>query len=163
MWIVAQIKHNESSILIESFKEKLGSSPELYSPKILIEKITKNKISSKKKFILDNYVFLKHEKFIDKKIVSSLKYTKGLQYILPFFENSQKEILAFISKCKTNENKLGYLSQSFFELVLNKKLELNTGPFAKFVGEVIEIQKNKIKLLVKNYTVSISSEKATIF
>ena len=37
----------------------------------------------------------------------------------------------------------------FFELVLNKKLELNTGPFAKFVGEVIEIQKNKIKLLVK--------------
>ena len=163
MWIVAQIKHNESSILIESFKEKLGSSPELYSPKILIEKITKNKISSKKKFILDNYVFLKHEKFIDKKIVSSLKYSKGLHYILPFFENSQKEILSFISKCKTNENKLGYLSQSFFELVLNKKLELNTGPFAKFVGEVIEIQKNKIKLLVKNYTVSISSEKAIIF
>ena len=107
-------------------------------------------------------MFLKHEKFLDKKIVSSLKYTKGLLF-LPFFENSQKEILAFINKCKTNENKLGYLSQSFFELVLNKKLELNTGPFAKFVGEVIEIQKNKIKLLVKNYTVSISSEKATIF
>ena len=108
-------------------------------------------------------MFLKHEKFTDKKIVSSLKYSKGLQYILPFFENSQKEILAFINKCKTNENKLGYLSQSFFELVLNKKLEFNTGPFAKFVGEVIEIQKNKIKVLVKNYTVSISSEKATIF
>ena len=91
MWIVAQIKHNESSILIESLKEKLGSYPELYSPKILIDKITKNKISSKKKFILDNYVFLKHEKFLDKKIVSSLKYTKGLQYILPFLKTLRKK------------------------------------------------------------------------
>lgn len=163
MWIVAQIKQNESSTLMESLKEKLGSSPELYSPKILIEKITRNRISSKKKFILDNYVFLKHEKFTDKKFVSSLKYTKGLQYILPFFENSQKEILEFINKCKTNENKLGYLSQNFFEVVLNKKLEFNAGPFAKFIGEVIEIQKNKIKILVKNYTVSINSEKVTIF
>ena len=163
MWIVAQIKHKESSILIDSLKEKLGSRPELYTPKILIEKITKNKILNNKKFILENYVFLKHEKFKNKKILLGLKYTKGLQYILPFFESSQKEILAFINKCKTHENKHGYLSQSFFELVLNKKLEFNTGPFAKFVGEVIEIQKNKIKLIVKNYTVSISSEKATIY
>ena len=31
---------------------------------------------------------------------------------------------------------------------MNKKLEFNSGPFANFIGEVIEIQK-KIKLLVK--------------
>ena len=62
MWIVAKIKPKETNILINSIKEKLGSNPELYSPKILIEKPVKNKIYSKKKFILDRYVFLKHEK-----------------------------------------------------------------------------------------------------
>ncbi len=163
MWIVAKIKPKETNILINSIKEKLGSNPELYSPKILIEKPVKNKIYSKKKFILDRYVFLKHEKFLDKKILSSLKFIRGLDYILPFFESSQKEIFTFINKCKANENKLGYLSQSFFEIVLNKKLEFNSGPFANFIGEVIEIQRNKIKLLVKNYTVSINSGKATIY
>ena len=91
MWIVAQIKQNESSTLIESLKEKLGSSPELYSPKILIDKITKNRISSKKKFILDNYVFLKHENLQIKKLYQALSTQRVCNIFCLFLKTLRKK------------------------------------------------------------------------
>lgn len=163
MWIVAKIKNKEFNILKSALNHKLGSDPELYGPKILIDKLIKNKLHKKKKFILENYIFLKHEKFFDKSILNSIKYLKGIEVILPFFNSSQNEIINFIKKCKENENKFGYLSQSFFNLVKNKKIEFNSGPFLRFVGELVEIQKNKIKVLVKNHLVSINSEKTIVF
>ena len=86
-----------------------------------------------------------------------------MNFILPFFNSSQNEIINFINKCKENENKFGYLSQNFFDLVINKKIQFKTGPFSKFVGALIEVQKNKLKVLVKNYLVSINSKKTIIF
>ena len=95
--------------------------------------------------------------------MNTIKYLKGIDFVLPFFNSSQNEIINFIKKCKDNENKLGYLSQSFFELVNNKNIEFSTGPFSKFVGALIEVQKNKIKVLVNNYLVSINSQKTIVF
>ena len=158
MWIVAKIKNNNKSVLKESFKSLFGSVPELYAPKILVEKKVKNKIYKKDKFILENYVLLKHDNFFDLKTLSSIKYLKGLEYILPFFKSSQSEIKNFISNCKKNENKFGYLSQSFFDLVLYKKYNFGRGPFINFVAELIEFQRNKIKVMVGNYTISINSK-----
>ena len=90
MWIVAQSKHKDSSILIDSLKEKLGSSPELYTPKILIEKITKNKILNKKKFILENYVFLKHEK-LNKKLYQALSTQRVCNIFYLFLKTLRKK------------------------------------------------------------------------
>ncbi len=163
MWIVAKIKKNEYAVLKDSFKNLLGSVPEFYSPKILIEKIVKNRIYKLDKLLLGNYIFIKHEKFLDLKLMSSLKYLKGVEYILPFLNSSQREILNFISKCKNNEDSLGYLSQNFFNLEINKKYNFNSGPFVKFVAEILEQQKNRIKVLVCNYTVCINSKKVTVF
>ena len=163
MCIVSKIKKNEFSTLKDSLSKRLGSKPEFYSPKILIDSLIKNKLHRKKKYILENYVFLKHDKFLNKGTLNTIKYLKGIDFVLPFFNSSQNEIINFIKKCKDNENKLGYLSQSFFELVNNKNIEFSTGPFSKFVGALIEVQKNKIKVLVNNYLVSINSQKTIVF
>ena len=48
MWIVAKIKNKEFNILRSSLKEKLGTVPEVYGPKILIDKFIKNKLHKKK-------------------------------------------------------------------------------------------------------------------
>ena len=150
MWIVAKVNNKEFNTFKKALMSNLGIVPEIYGPKILIDKLIKNKIHRKKEFILDNYIFLKHDKFLDKNILNSLNYLRGLDMILPFSESSQYEITNFIKKCKENENTLGYLSQSFFDLILNKQVKFNSGPFSKFIGKLIEIQKNKIKVLVKN-------------
>jgi len=158
MWIVAKVNNKEFNTFKKSLISNLGILPEIYGPKILIDKLIKNKIHRKKEFILNNYIFLKHDKFLDKKILSSLNYLKGLDMILPFSESSQYEITNFIKKCKENENTLGYLSQSFFDLILNKQVKFNSGPFSKFIGKLIEIQKNKIKVLVKNCLITVNTK-----
>ncbi len=158
MWIVAKVNNKEFNTFKKALISNLGIAPEIYGPKILIDKLIKNKIYRKKEFILDNYIFLKHEKFFDKKIIKSLNYLRGLNMILPFSESSQFEITNFIKKCKENENTLGYLSQSFFDLILNKQVKFNSGPFSKFIGKLIEIQKNKIKVLVKNCLITVNTK-----
>ena len=163
MWIVAKIKNKEFNTLRHSLKVKLGSVPEVYGPKILIDKLIKNRLYKKKKFILENYIFLKHDKFINRGVLSSIQNLKGMDMVLPFFESSQNEIINFIKKCKENENKFGFLTQNFFDLVSNKKIEFNSGPFSKFVGELIRVQKNKITVLVKNYLISINSKETIVF
>ena len=163
MWIVAKIKNKEFNILRNSLKEKLGTVPEVYGPKILIDKFIKNKLHKKKKFILENYIFLRHDKFNQKGVLSSIQNLKGMDMILPFFNSSQGEIVNFIKKCKENENKFGFLTQNFFDLVSNKKIEFNSGPFSKFVGKLVKVQKNKITVLVENYIVSIKSKETIIF
>ena len=158
MWIVAKINNKEFNTFKKALISNLGIIPEIYGPKILTEKIIKNKIHRKKEFILNNYIFLKHNKFLDKKILNSLNYLRGLNMILPFSESSQYEITNFIKKCKENENRLGYLSQNFFDLILNKHVKFNSGPFSKFIGKLIEIQKNKIKVLVKNCLITVNTK-----
>ena len=162
MWIVAKINNKEFNTFKNALITKLHITPEVYSPKILIDSLIKKKLHKRKKFILGDYIFLKHEKFSDKRTLNLLKYSRGLDMILPFFETSQNEIINFIKRCKENENKFGYLSQNFFDLILNKNIEFNSGPFTRFVGQLVEIQKNKIKVLVRNYLVTVNSRKTIV-
>ena len=59
MWIVAKIKNKEFNILRNSLKEKLGTVPEVYGPKILIDKFIKNKLHKKKKIHIRKLHFFK--------------------------------------------------------------------------------------------------------
>ena len=156
MWIIIKIKKfKEKTLLKKSLSDLLGSEPEFYSPKISIGRNNKNKIVKKDFFILGNYLLVKHKSFINDNIISRINYVKGLEYILPGFKNSQREIESFIGRCKNHEDKSGYLMQEFFNLILGKKLQFNSGPFINFVSEIIRIHKKKIKVLVGNYLVSI--------
>ena len=57
--------------------------------------------------ILGDYLFCFHEKFSKKSFLTTLKYTKGLKYILNDLFSSQYEIEKFINKCKENEDEEG--------------------------------------------------------
>ena len=67
-------------------------------PKISIEKIVKNKILKFDNSILGDYIFIKHKNFENIDVMSSIRYLKGLDYILPFVKSSQEEISSFILK-----------------------------------------------------------------
>ena len=75
MWIVAKYNNGQSQTLKENLSKILGSEIEFYQPKIMIE-------LRKKKFfknILGNYIFCKHSRFSEDKILNNLKFIKGLK------------------------------------------------------------------------------------
>ena len=60
----------------------------------------------------------------------------------------QKEIELFIDSCKSLENKNGFISKSFLDLNLNKLYKFKSGILTNKIFELVEFQKNKIKILI---------------
>lgn len=164
MWLVAKMKKNQINILQESIMKKIGPETEVYAPKIQISKVTKGKMINKEsKFLLGNYFFMKNNDFENSAILETAKHLKGLHSIIPFAISSQREIIDFINKCKKNEDDTGFISQSFFSLISNKKIKFYSGPLTSFICELIEVEKNKIKVLVNNYMVTVNSKNRLLF
>ncbi len=159
MWIVAKVDKKNLFNLKKEFSFKLGEGLQIYSPKILLEKFAKKKLIKKEIEILGDYIFCFHNKFESSNSIVSLKYTKGLKYFLPRSEFSQEEIKNFILKCKNNENSKGYLRQSFFNIYINRQYKFNNGPFADKIFNIINIQKNKINILLENIKTKIDKNK----
>ena len=141
----------------KDFQEKLGKDIILYSPKLLIEKNNKNKIIKKEFSLLGDYIFLYHNK-INQHILNNLKFSRGLKYFLEGFLSSQKEIEFFINKCKSLENEKGYISQNLFEIVENEKYKFLSGPFRSEIFKILEVQKNKINVLIGNFKTYIKTK-----
>ena len=57
------------------------------------------------------------------------------------------------------ENKDGYLTQAFFKSIIVKKAQFVSGPFTNMMFEIIEKQKNKIKILVGNVVTTMLDER----
>ena len=74
------------------------------------------------------------------------------------FKESQKEIIDFIKKCKSYENEKGFLLQNFYDLVLNKSYQFFSGPFTNKIFKIVEIQKNKINILMGNLRTTVKKE-----
>ena len=83
-----------------------------------------------------------------------MKFTKGLKYFLSGFSQSQKDIEKFIHKCKESENKYGYLTQSFYEICKNTNYRFSSGPFTEKIFKIINLQKNKIDILLGNIKIT---------
>ena len=71
---------------------------------------------------------------------------------------NQKNIIEFINYCKTFENEKGYLTQSFFKTIITKKAKFISGPFTNMIFEILEKQKNKLKILVGNVVTTIPNK-----
>ena len=131
MWVIAKINTNEFSLFKNSINNANGSITEIYFPKILQ---IRNK-QQKGKNLLGDYIFCFNKHFNDKKI-KALKYLKGLNYFLDNSLLNQKEINAFISLCKSFEDKRGLLKSSFFLNFNSKRFKFINGPlkslFLKF-------------------------------
>ena len=120
--------------------------------------IKKNRIVIKEFNLLGDYLFCFHDKFKNPQIINSLKFTRGLKYFLNGFTDSQEEINKFIKKCKDSEDRNGYLTQDFFDLCVNSSYEFTSGPFTEKIFRIIDLQKNKINILLGNIKININKK-----
>jgi|TARA_B100001964_G_C13980175_1_gene485844 hypothetical protein len=163
MWLVAKIKKRE----IETFKrdliKKSGSNTEFYCPKFEYYKYFRKKVKRLEKFALENYIFCYHKNFGDQTFIRKLKFVKGLEYFLNGYYQNQNEIIKFIQYCKSFENNKGYLTQAFFKNMITKKAKFISGPFVNMIFEILEKQKNKLKIIVGNVVTTISDNSKYLY
>ena len=150
MWTVLKFNKNELSLLREDLKKKLENNFKIYIPKLRVQKFKKNKLINKELNLLGDYMFFFHESLISEKCLNLIKFSRGLKYFLNTFNDSQVDIQEFIDKCKKLENKEGYLTKNFFDLEMKKKYRFSSGPFADKIFKIIDLNKNKIKVLIGN-------------
>ena len=119
MWTVLKFDRKKFSLLKEDFKKRLGEELILYTPRLRVQKFSKNKLINKDLNLLGDYLFCFHKNLKETGVINSLKFTRGLKYFLDGYIDSQKDIENFVTKCKEAENKEGFLSRDFFDLELN--------------------------------------------
>ena len=159
MWIVANIKSKEINVFKKELKIKLNDKIKFYYPKILYKKYFNNKIITKEKPILENYIFCFNPKFSDCKILVNLKYCKGLKYFLNNHPIDQQNILKFINNCKKFENDKGFLLPDFINSILKNKGKFISGPFKNLIFEIIEKHKKNLKIKIGNFITTINCNK----
>ena len=148
MWTIIKYDKKNLGVLEYELKRKTNDNLKIYIPKICIQIFNKNRISNKEINIIGDYMFCFHEKFKNKNFHNIIKYTKGLKLILDGCDKSQEEIQNFILKCKNSENKKGFISRNFYEIILNSNYKFLSGIFINKVFKIIELQKNCIKILI---------------
>ena len=158
MWVVAKIKIKNLNTFKKDVAKKVGSDTKFYQPKFEYHKFFGSKVKKLEKFILENYIFCYNEKFKKINYINEVRYLKGLEYFLEGYNQNQKQILKFIEYCKFFENEKGYITQSFFQNIVTKKAKFVSGPFTNMIFEILEKQKNKIKILVGNIVTTIPNK-----
>ena len=91
-------------------------------------------------------------------ILAKLKFVRGLKYILSGSLSAQTEIKKFIETCKEFENKNGYITQNIFQLKEDQKYKFVSGPFINKIFQIINIQQNKIKILLGDLKTTIKKK-----
>ena len=155
MWTVIKFNKNNINLIHNEINKKLGSDVEIYVPKFLVQKFKKTKLINIELNLLGDYLFCFHNNFVKEETLHQLKFTKGLKYFLTGFNHSQKEIKNLINQCKKAENKNGYLNQNFIKLLENTKYRFSSGPFSEKIFKIINLQKNKIDILLGNIKTTI--------
>jgi len=163
MWIVAKIKSKNLNIFKKSLVEKLDDGIKFYNPKIEYHRYFGDKAKRFEKHILENYIFCYHDKFKQTCSVNNIKFLKGLDYFLEGYNQNQEEIKAFIENCKIFENDKGCLTQNFFKNIISKKAKFISGPFTNMIFEILEKQKNKLKILVGNIVTTIPNKTTYLY
>ena len=158
MWLIIKSEKKQIDFLKNGLGKRIGKDIKFYTPKIQIKTLKKKKIYAKEINLLGEYFFCFHKDFKDNNLLNSYKNIKGLKYILNGFQNSQTEISNFISKCKENENEKGFLKQTFFEFKLKKHYKFISGPFVNQIFQIIDLQKNKLNILIGKINTSIKKE-----
>jgi hypothetical protein len=155
MWLVAKIKIKNLHFFKKDLVSKTGSDVKFYYPKVEYHRYFGSRVKRFEKFVLENYIFCYHEKFKKSSFINEIKFLKGLEYFLGGYNQNQNNIIKFIEYCKTFENERGYLTQSFFKAIITKRAKFVSGLFANIIFEILEKQKNKLKILVGNIVTTI--------
>lgn len=150
MWIIVKINNHSYNIfkseLIKKFK-----NIEFYKPILKKEIFLKNKIKKKKIDLFGNYIFCYHQNFSNPKILSNIKFLKGLNYVLDNCKYNQKEIKKTINICKSNEDERGYINQKFIIQLKNKQIQFLSGPLRNLIFNLKNTAKNKLHFEFGNF------------
>ncbi len=158
MWIVAKTKNKQLNTFIKNISRKEQKCFKFYCPKIEYYRYFGSKKQRLEKSALENYIFCYHKKFNEKAFINSFRFTRGLDYFLKGAYQDQNEIIEFIKYCKLFENEQGYLNQNFFKNIITKRAKFISGPFTNMIFEILEKQKNKLKILVGDIVTTISDK-----
>ena len=158
MWTIIKFEKKSLNFLKSDLKNKLGINCKFYIPKILFKRFYKKKLIKKEFNLLGDYLFCFHDKFNDLKIIKTINYIRGLKYVLDGFNQSQREIAEFINKCKDSEDIDGYISEQFYDLKINSNYKFYSGPFTNSIFKIIQLQKNKIKILMGNLKTTVNKK-----
>ena len=158
MWTILKFDKKKLELLKTDLRQKIGNDFEIYIPKIQIQKYKNNKLKNIELNLLGDYLLFFHKGFKNNKSLSILKSSRGLKYFLEGFIESQNDIREFINRCRETECDNGFLSKNFFNLYLNKKCRFSSGPFTNKIFEIINLQKNKINILLGNVKTSVKKE-----
>ena len=158
MWKVLKIDQKSLGLLKEDLKKKLGQDFKIYIPKLRIQKFKNNKLINKEINLLGDYLFCFHKNFEYENTLNSLRFVRGLKYFLGGLSGSQNDIEKFIKKCKDSEGQEGYLSRNFFDLDLDRNYKFSSGPFADKIFKIINLQRNRIKVLMGNIKTTIKKK-----
>lgn len=158
MWKILKFDHKNLELLKKDLFKKLGQDLKIYIPKLRIQKYKNNKLINKEINLLGSYMFCFHESFGYENKINSLRFLRGLKYFLEGFTKSQSDIEEFIKKCKDSENKDGFLSRDFYELNINKKYKFSSGPFTDKIFKLINLERNRIKVLMGNIETTIKKK-----
>ena len=159
MWVILKSNKNKIQILLSEIKKNYGKEVNFYIPKIKIDKIKNFKKLTNEQNLLGDYILCYHPSFKDKKLLNTLKYTRGLNYLLEEFIYSQENILNFINRCKSFEDMNGFIKQNFFEINKNDEFKFLSGPFTNLIFSIINEHKSKFDILLGNFKTSVSKEK----
>ena len=162
MWTVLKFDRKGLGLLTKGLRDKLGKDIKIYTPKLRIQRYRNNKLINKEFNLLGDYMFCFHKNLKYKDTINSLRFVRGLKYFLEGFDASQKDLERFIEKCKDSESQEGFISRDFFELDLNKNYKFTSGPFTEKIFQIINLQKNKIRILMGNLKTTIN-EKEFLF
>ena len=157
MWTIIKVDSKKLLLLKSDLKKRVGQQLSIYYPKVLLKKQINKTFITRDYPLLGDYIFCFHDKFKNLKVIEGLKYVKGLKYFLDGHLQSQSEIVSFIEKCKSQENDLGYLSQNFYNLILNSSYQFKSGVFSNKIFKLLEMQKNKIKILINDIKVDVKN------
>ena len=158
MWTIIKFDKKQLPILKKDFTKKLGKDFIIYTPKLFFQKYKKNKLINKEFNLLGDYLLCFHKDFKKTETINKLKFSRGLKYFLDGFIQSQKEIQIFVNKCRSSENEGGYLSQSFYQLQINSNYKFASGPFVEKIFKIINLQKNRIDILMGNIKTTIKKQ-----
>ena len=159
MWIILRYKKNNFQFLINVLKEKFQNDLEIYNPKFKTNLRVKNKLITNELTLLGDYFFCYHKEFNNPNIINSLKFTKGLKDFIQGYKFSQKDIQDLLRDVASLKMMRVILQINFIIFTRIQKFKFNSGLFSNFVFEIINLQKNKINLLLGNLKITTEKEK----
>ena len=157
MWIVIKYKKKKESELIQDLKKKINSKIEFYIPKIKYKLKKKNSSYEVEENILNDYMFVKCDKFKEKNFINLIQFSIGLKSILDNFKISQNNISNFLNKCREHE-KEGTIRNSFFSFIDKSDFIFLTGPFYRKIFRIVNREKNFLNITINDMKLRISNK-----